>query len=154
MNKRFILALAGAIFFGLMAIWAAQKYVQTRVTKDIAQTKTRLVLARAAITQGTPIGSEHVQIVDYPIELKPEGAMANTDAVVGRVAFTNIPAKTPILNSQLAGLGAQPGLPGVTAEGMRSVSVRVDEASGVAGFIAPGAYVDVLAMMPPQIAGA
>jgi pilus assembly protein CpaB len=37
---------------------------------------------------------------------------------------------------------------------MRSVSVRVDESSGVAGFIAPGTYVDVIAIMQPQLDGA
>jgi pilus assembly protein CpaB len=37
---------------------------------------------------------------------------------------------------------------------MRSVSVRVDEASGVAGFIAPETYVDVIAIMQPQLEGA
>jgi pilus assembly protein CpaB len=154
MNRRFILALSGAVFFGLMAIWAAQKYVQSRVTRDIAETQTRLVIARTAIPIGAAIGPEHIQIVDYPIKLKPEGAIPKADEVVGRVAYVNIPAKLPILNSQLAGLGAQPGLPGVTTEGMRSVSVRVDESSGVAGFITPGSYVDVIAIMTPQLEGA
>jgi pilus assembly protein CpaB len=154
MNRRFILALAGAIFFGLAAILAAQRYVQTRVTKDIAQTKTRVVLAKTEIPLGTAITDQHVTVVDYPIELKPDGVMIKRDEVLGRVAAANIPAKTPVLNSQLAGLGAQPGLSGVTAEGMRSVSVRVDESSGVAGFIAPGTYVDVIAIMQPQLDGA
>ncbi len=154
MNRRFILALAGAIFFGLLAIWAAQRYVQTRVTKDIAQTRTRIVLAKTDIPLGTAINEQHVAVVDYPIELKPEGVMIKREEVMGRVAAANIPAKTPVLSTQLAGLGAQAGLSGVTAEGMRSVSVRVDEASGVAGFIAPGTYVDVIAIMQPQLDGA
>jgi pilus assembly protein CpaB len=154
MNRRFILALAGAIFFGLMAIWAAQKYVQTRVTKDIAQTRTRVILAKTEIPLGTQIGEQHVQVVDYPVELKPENAMIKKEEVLGRVAYTNISAKTPILNTQLSGLGAQPGMAGVTTEGMRSVSVRVDEASSVAGFVTPGSYVDVIAIMTPQLDGA
>ncbi len=154
MNRRFILALAGAIFFGLMAIWAAQKYVQTRVTKDIAQTKTRVILAKTEIPLGTQIGDQHIQVVDYPIELKPENAMIKKEEVLGRVAYTNISAKTPILSTQLSGLGAQPGMAGVTTEGMRSVSVRVDEASSVAGFVTPGSYVDVIAIMTPQLDGA
>jgi pilus assembly protein CpaB len=154
MNRRFLLALAGAIFFGLLAIWAAQRYVQTRVDTNIAQTQTKVVLAKVEIPLGTPINEQHIVLVDYPISLKPENAMVRREEVLGRVAYTNIPAKTPVLNSQLAGIGAQPGLPGVTAEGMRSVSVRVDESSGVAGFIAPGTYVDVIAIMQPQLEGA
>ena len=80
--------------------------------------------------------------------------MVKIDEVRGRVAINNIAAKTPILDSQLAGIGSQPGLPGVTPAGMRAVSVRVDEASSVAGFVVPGAYVDVIAIMQPQIDGA
>ena len=154
MNRRFLLALAGAVFFGLLAIWAAQKYVQTRVDTNIAQTQTKVILAKTEIPLGTPINDQHIALVDYPISLKPENAMVKREEVLGRVAYTNIPARTPVLNSQLAGIGAQPGMPGVTTEGMRSVSVRADESSGVAGFIAPGTYVDVIAIMQPQLEGA
>ena len=80
--------------------------------------------------------------------------MLKREEVIGRVAFTDVPAKTVILDKQLAGLGAQPGLSGITTPGMRSVSVRVDEASSVAGFVAPETYVDVIAIMQPQLEGA
>jgi pilus assembly protein CpaB len=154
MNRRFLLALAGAIFFGLLAIIAAQSYLKTRVAEQIAQNETDVVIATTDIPLGTKIGDQHILVVKYPQKLRPEGAMARKEEVLDRVAYANISSKTVILNSQLAGVGAQPGLPGVTAPGMRSVSVRVDEASGVAGFIAPGTYVDVIAIMQPQLDGA
>jgi len=154
MNKRFLLALAGALFFGLLAIMAAKKVLDTRVTKEIAQTETNVIIAKTEIPRGAKIGPEHVVVERYPKRLLPEGAMVRKDEVIGRVAFTDVPAKTLILDKQLAGLGSLPGLPGITAPGMRSVSVRVDEASGVAGFIAPETYVDVIAIMQPQLDGA
>ncbi len=154
MNKRFLLALAGAIFFGLLAILAARNYLSARVERDIAQTETQVVIAKTGIARGDKIGPEHVVVERYPKRLLPEGTMVKKDEVVGRVAYLDIPAKTVILDKQLAGLGAQPGMSGITAPGMRSVSVRVDEASGVAGFIAPETYVDVIAIMQPQLDGA
>jgi len=154
MNKRFLLALAGALFFGLLAIMAAKKVLDTRVNKEIAQTETNVVIAKTEIPRGAKIGPEHVVVERYPKRLLPEGAMVRKDEVIGRVAFMDVPAKTLILDKQLAGLGSLPGLPGITAPGMRSVSVRVDEASGVAGFIAPETYVDVIAIMQPQLDGA
>lgn len=154
MNRRFLIALAGAIFFGLLAIIAANKFISTKVNEDIARTQTKVVIAARDITLGTQIGEQDIALVNYPRELFPEGAMARKDEVIGRVAYMDISSKTPILNKQLAGIGAQPGLPGVTAPGLRSVSVRVDEASGVAGFVAPGTYVDVIAIMQPQLDGA
>ena len=154
MNKRFLLALAGAIFFGLLAISAARTYVSNKVSSDIAKTETVVVIAKTEIPRGTKIGPEHIVLERYPIRLLPEGAMVSKDTVIGRVAFTDVPARTLILSKQLAGLGSQPGLSGITAPGMRSVSVRVDEASGVAGFVAPETYVDVIAIMQPQLEGA
>ncbi len=154
MNRRFLIALAGAIFFGLLAIIAANKFITTRVNEDIAKSQTKVVIAARDITLGTQIAEQDIALVNYPRELFPEGALVRKDEVIGRVAYMDISSKTPILNKQLAGIGAQPGLPGVTAPGMRSVSVRVDEASGVAGFVAPGTYVDVIAIMQPQLDGA
>jgi pilus assembly protein CpaB len=154
MNRRFLLALAGAIFFGLLAIMAAKNYLSARVSKEIAETETPVIISKTEIMRGTKIGPEHIVVERYPKRLRPDGAMVSKDAVIGRVAFTDVPARTVILDKQLAGLGAQPGLSGITAPGLRSVSVRVDEASGVAGFIAPETYVDVIAIMQPQLEGA
>src|SRR5262245_2042539 len=137
MNRRFLLALAGAVFFGLLAILAAKSYLSARVSKEIAEKETNVVLAKTAIARGDKIRPEHIVIERYPRRLLPEGAIIKKEEVIGRVAFSDIPAKTVIIDKQLAGLGSQPGLSGITAPGMRSVSVRVDEASGVAGFIAP-----------------
>jgi len=154
MNRRFLIALAGAVVFGLLAIYLAQIYVSQRVTREIAEQETNVVIATADIPIGTQINPQQVAVVKFKRNLVPDGAMLKKEEVVGRVSYSDISAKTVVLAKQLAGLGAQPGLPGIVTEGMRSVSVRVDEASGVAGFIAPGTYVDVIAIMNPQLEGA
>ncbi len=154
MNRRFLLALAGAVFFGLLSIYAAQIYLRNRVNQEISQQETNVVIATTDIPLGTKIEETQIQVVPYPKKLLPEKAMIRREEVIGRVAVTDITAKTPIIDRQLSGLGAQPGLSGVTPAGMRAVSVRVDEASSVGGFVAPGSYVDVIAIMTPQIDGA
>jgi pilus assembly protein CpaB len=154
MNRRFLIALAGAVVFGLLAIYLAQIYVSQRVTREIAEQETNVVIATADIPIGTQINPQQVAVVKFKRNLVPDGAMLKKEEVIGRVSYSDISAKTVVLAKQLAGLGAQPGLAGITTEGMRSVSVRVDESSGVAGFIAPGTYVDVIAIMNPQLEGA
>lgn len=154
MNRRFLIALAGAVVFGLLAIYLAQVYLQQRTERIIAEKETKVIIANTDIPMGTKINAEQIREVSYPKELVPEGATRKKDEVIDRVTLANITSKTLVLGSQLAGPGAQPGLPGIITEGMRSVSVRVDEASGVAGFIAPGTYVDVIAIMSPQLEGA
>ncbi len=154
MNRRFLLALAGAVFFGLLSIYAAQIYLKNRVNQEISQQETNVVIATTDIPLGTKIEETQIQVVPYPKKLLPEKAMIRREEVLGRVAVMDIPARVPIIDRQLSGLGAQPGLSGVTPAGMRAVSVRVDEASSVGGFVAPGSYVDVIAIMQPQIDGA
>ena len=46
--------------------------------------------------------------------------------------------------AKVASLEAGAGLPPVIPEGMRAISVRVNEVIGVAGFVVPGSLVDVL----------
>ena len=54
-----------------------------------------------------------------------------------------------MLNAKLASKEAGSGLPPVIPEGMRAVSVRVNEVIGVAGYVLPGTRVDVVATASP-----
>ena len=60
----------------------------------------------------------------------------------------------PILAAKLASKEAGSGLPPVIPEGMRAVSVRVNEVVGVAGYVLPGNRVDVVATASPTEARA
>ena len=53
------------------------------------------------------------------------------------------------LDAKLASKEAGAGLPPVIPEGMRAVSVRVNEVIGVAGYVLPGTRVDVVAVANP-----
>ena len=59
-----------------------------------------------------------------------------------------------VLPAKLASKEAGAGLPPVIPEGMRAVSVRVNEVIGVAGYVLPGTRVDVLATASPTDAHA
>jgi pilus assembly protein CpaB len=50
--------------------------------------------------------------------------------------------------SKLAAVGTAAGLGGMLDENVRAFTVRVDDVSGVAGFIHPGDHVDVLMSLP------
>ncbi|MFZ4626775.1 MAG: Flp pilus assembly protein CpaB [Blastocatellia bacterium] len=154
MNKRFLLALAGAVFFGLVSIYAAKFFLESRLNQARVRQQQGVVAAAVDIAPGTRIEPQHITVTQYPRELLPEQAMIQQSEVLGRVAIAEIPARMPVLSRYLAGVGAQPGISGVTAAGMRAVSVRVDEASSVGGFVSPGTYVDVIAIMQPQLEGA
>jgi pilus assembly protein CpaB len=61
-----------------------------------------------------------------------------------RALITSVSENEPILDKKLAPVEAGGGLPATIPEGMRAVSVAVNEVVGVAGFVIPGTMVDVL----------
>ena len=70
--------------------------------------------------------------------------------MVGRGLIVPVVKNEPILAAKLASKEAGAGLPPVIPEGMRAVSVRVNEVVGVAGYVLPGTRVDVVAHREPD----
>jgi pilus assembly protein CpaB len=77
----------------------------------------------------------------------PEGAFRKIDEVVGRVAITPIGLREPLTKSKLAAVGVGAGLSAVIPEGYRAMTVKVDDVVGVSGFVMPGSFVDVVAVI-------
>jgi len=90
-----------------------------------------------------------VRLVDWPGDAVPEGYTRTIPDVVGRGLIQNVRLNEPLLESKLAGRGIGGGLPIVIPDGMRGYTIRVDEATGVAGFIDQGTRVDVIVSMSP-----
>ncbi len=98
---------------------------------------------------GAEIKAEDLKVAQFPDKGAPEGAYSRIEEVVGRGVVVNIVRNEPILPAKLASKEAGSGLPPVIPEGMRAVSVRVNEVIGVAGYVLPGTRVDVLATASP-----
>jgi pilus assembly protein CpaB len=88
-------------------------------------------------------------VMAFPAGKAPEGTFAQPSEVIGRGIIVPIVKNEPVLKAKLASKEAGSGLPPVIPEGMRAVSVRVDEVVGVAGYVLPGNRVDVLATANP-----
>jgi pilus assembly protein CpaB len=66
------------------------------------------------------------------------------DEVLGRGLIQRVAMNEPLMPVKIALKEAGGGLPIVIPDGMRAVSIRVDEVIQVAGFVGPGTRVDVL----------
>src|SRR5262245_6663200 len=102
-----------------------------------------VLVANQEIPVGARIEPAHVRTVRWPADIQPEGAIRDAAGVTGRIARTAIDKNQPIVESQLVGEGTGL-LPLLITEGMRGMSVRVDDVTGVSGFITPNSRVDVL----------
>lgn len=140
----FFMVLAGVV--GLVAMYTVHHYVSAR-TKVVVKPMSQVVVATADISPGTQINKGLAKIVSWPRELTPPKALANLGEVEGRIVSIPVTSGEPILLSKLAPEGASAGLAALLDNGKRALTVRVDDVSGVAGFIHPGDHVDVLAEM-------
>jgi pilus assembly protein CpaB len=61
-----------------------------------------------------------------------------------RVVLTPIETNEPILASKITGSGQRATLSAVIKDGMKAVTIRVNDVEGVAGFVLPGDRVDVV----------
>lgn len=132
-----------AMVAGLVATVSIHRYVtiKTRVVeKPIAQ----VIVASGEITPGTALHPGLVKTVPWPQELVPPNLPASFEAVKDRVVIVPLSPGEPIMFNKLAPEGTMAGLGGLLGEGKRAMTVRVDDVSGVAGFIKPGDHVDVL----------
>jgi pilus assembly protein CpaB len=150
-NKRFIIALAGAVVCGLIGVMLVTRYLSQveAFTKDLGN----VVVARQEIPLGAKITPEQLTLAQIPNGSVADGAFKKIDQVVGRVAITPIGVRETITSMKLAPEGTGGGLSAVIPEGYRAMTVKVDDVVGISGFVMPGSYVDVVAVITPQAQG-
>ena len=145
-NKRpllLIVALSSGTLAGLLALrHLGQDAPLPSAVQEIAVQQ--VVVAARDLPHGAILGQGDVKLVDWNGAVLPAGYMSSAEMAVGRGLITPMFANEPVLAGKIADKGAGGGLPIVIPEGMRAVSVKVDEVIGVAGFVLPGTRVDVL----------
>jgi pilus assembly protein CpaB len=102
-----------------------------------------VLVANEPISIGSRINAEQVRTARWPADLQPDGAITNVAGVVGRITRTGIDRNQPLVTSQLVDEGSGL-LPLLIPEGMRGISVKVDDVTGVSGFVTPNSRVDVI----------
>jgi pilus assembly protein CpaB len=144
-----------AILIGALSAALAYRYFrQLRADLEAARgTANRPVVEVVVATQPIGIGSRieenQLKIVSWPIEAQPDGAFRDVKLVAGSVAVASIERNEPILQTQVVGQAAGL-LPLMINEGMRGMSVKVDDVTGVSGFITPNSHVDVVIAGTPE----
>jgi pilus assembly protein CpaB len=147
-NKRFFIVLVGALIFGVLAAVSISKYLSSAqaYTKNL----NKVAVAKVTIPLGSKIIAEQIMVVQFPKESTPDGAFDTPEKLAGRVAIMNIAAREPITEARLAPEGTAAGLSAVIPEGYRAMTVKVDDAAGISGFIMPGTMVDVVVTIDPR----
>jgi pilus assembly protein CpaB len=132
-----------ALVFGLLAALLVRGLLQDR-PEFVGRT---IVVARGLIPPGTALTAENLREVAWHAADPLEGAYAHVADLVRdgrRLALATIQRNEPILSARVTAPNQRSTLSTQLDDGMRAVTVRVDEVRGVAGFVLPGDRVDVI----------
>ena len=135
-----------SLAMGVGAAWVANNWLQMRVlpSADASVGQTPVVMAALKIPYGTKVEAQHVKVINMPDAAAPEGSYRTPAEVEGRVATQTVLPGEILLSERFAEHLGGSTLSALVGESMRALAVRVDDVVGVAGFLLPGNYVDVV----------
>ncbi|CAN7326341.1 Flp pilus assembly protein CpaB [Mesorhizobium sp. LjNodule214] len=148
-NTIIMIVLAGV--FGVLAvvlanIWLANQ--RSALAKSDGVKHDTVVVASVPLKFGDTLTADKLREIAWPVGAVPVGAFKTTkDLLSGegtKQALQAIGANEPVLATKITGPGQRATLSAVLSEGMKAVSIRVNDVLGVAGFVFPGDRVDVL----------
>jgi len=120
-------------------------YKQFQKASIVKPTDTQpLVVASVPLPLGARLDASNLKVIQWPANQQVAGMFSRVEECVNRAVITPLAANEPVLESKLAPKESGAGLAATIPEGMRAVSVAVNEVVGVAGFVTPGTMVDVL----------
>ena len=142
-QNRMIVGLAIALVVAFVLSTVVYKQFQKASAVKPVDTE-HVVVAASAMPLGTRVDASNLKLISWPAGQQVAGMFNSIDQAANRALITPVAANEMILDSKLAPKEAGAGLPAVIPEGMRAMSVAVNDVVGVAGFVTPGTMVDVL----------
>jgi pilus assembly protein CpaB len=149
-RKRIYTVLLLAMTVGAVFAFSTYKYVQAKPAGSASSKVTPVIVAASSLDMGAALRAEDLRTINWPSEAVPAGTFSNPQELIGRGLITPVAQNEPLLPTKLAPVGAGAGLPPMIPDGMRAMSVRVNDVIGVAGYVLPGTKVDVLVTVSPD----
>src|SRR5215472_3868565 len=144
MNRnRLVLGLVGAIAVAFFISTFVYRQFQ-RVTGSKPIVMQHIVVAAVPMQLGTRLDANNLRLMPWPAGEPVAGMFTHIEDCANRALITPVAENEPIIENKLSPKEAGAGLPATIPEGMRALSVAVNEVVGVAGFVIPGTMVDVL----------
>src|SRR5262249_53979679 len=106
-----------------------------------------IVVTVEPLAYGATVTADNVAEIPWFTNTMPDGAFASKDDLLEggrRTVLYPLKRGEPLLRSKVTGPGQRASLAAVLEEGKRAVTVRVDDVRGVAGFVLPGDFVDIV----------
>jgi pilus assembly protein CpaB len=149
MNRqmRTFVVLVIAIVVAAAASFAVYRAVTNIPVRQVEIATAKAVVASQALPMGTLLTRDTVKLVDWPARTPLQGGFTRVEDVVDRGLIASVVENEPLTTNKVATKEAGAGLPPTIEEGMRAISIKVNEVIGVAGFVVPGTRVDVVVII-------
>jgi pilus assembly protein CpaB len=150
-----VVMIAFAVLFGLLAVFVAQSWLNSaaeermrslEANKKPLNTRT-IVVAGKPLRYGTELAPQLLREIAWPQDDLPRGAFATIADVMKdgkRVVLAAIEPNEPLLSVKITGAGQRATLSALVRDGMKAVTIRVNDVEGVGGFVLPGDRVDIV----------
>ncbi|GAA4499531.1 Flp pilus assembly protein CpaB [Pseudaeromonas paramecii] len=146
MKGKVIAMLVVSLAMGGGALWLADSWLKRqRGPVNPQGDQVAVVVAAQLIPLGTQVESKHVHLLTVPKALQPENSFSTLEDAIGRIAQVDLLPAEILRAERLARPGEGNLFASLITPEKRAVTIRVNDVVGVAGFLLPGNYVDVLA---------
>ena len=161
MRTSTIVMIAFAVVFGLLAVFLANAWLNNRADearrsleaqRKAAPPAHTIVVARRPLRFGDVLSTLSLREIPWPEDAVPAGAFGKVGDLTAtkRIVLAPIEVNEPILASKITGQGQRATLSSMLNDGMKAVTIRVNDVEGVAGFVQPGDHVDVVLTRPGE----
>lgn len=156
MRRQTLIALGIAVVLGLFAVYLANTFLTSTEKRAVVaeQGMTKVAVAVVPLDYGVDITPDKIRFADYPISSVPPGSFRTLAELLPagkrRVTLRQMQVNEPILANKISGEGQGASIAALLPDGMRAAAVRLNDVSGVAGFVQPNDSVDVLITRQPM----
>jgi pilus assembly protein CpaB len=127
----------------LTSVFVYRAFKQVSTTQRSSGTQS-IVVAAQPLELGTRLDASKLRLIAWPSGAPMDGMYTRIEDCVNRALITSVAENEPILKTKVASPDSGAGLSATIPEGMRAISVAVNDVIGVAGFVTPGTMVDIL----------
>jgi len=160
LRHRSLLLFALALAFGALAAFGARGYIAERLEIERArllpkQATVEVVVARRDLDRGELVAPENMALREVPAEFLPGSAIRpeRFEQFVGARLEQPMRSGEPLLMGAIRGADAG-SFSSRIRQGIRAMSILVDEVNSVSGMLQPGDRIDLLfSVRPPVAAG-
>ena len=149
MRRRLLVIVAIASVIGIVTAFL----VYQTITQNVGlagQPTEQVVVAAVNMSVGETVTGQHARLSSWPKGAVPQGALRSLAEAEGQVVRASLVVGEPLLRAKLLDpeFAARGGLlPMLVPEGLRGVTIKVDEAVRESGFVQPNSRVDIVVSM-------